>query len=77
MFSILSYFYFSKNINNYFKENLKTFSERIKIIKPKLKSNSYQLKHEIKNQRILSAKKELELNKRLNSEEEINLEKKI
>ena len=72
----LSYFYFSKTINNYFKENLKTFSERIKIIKPKLKSNSYQLKHEIKNQRILSAKKELELNKRLNSEEEINLEKK-
>ena len=71
-----SYFYFSKTINNYFKENLKTFSERIKIIKPKLKSNSYQLKHEIKNQRILSAKKELELNKRLNSEEEINLEKK-
>ena len=71
-----SYFYFSKTINNYFKENLKTFSERIKIIKPKLKSNSYQLKHEIKNQRILSAKKELELNKRLNTEEEINLEKK-
>ena len=63
------------NINNYFKENLKTYSDRIKIaIKPKLKSNSYQLKHQIKTQRKLSAKKELELNKRLNVED-INIEK--
>ena len=63
------------NINNYFKENLKTFSDRIKIaIKPKLKSNSYQLKHQIKTQRKLSAQKELELNKRLNVED-INIEK--
>ena len=69
-----SYSLFSKTINDYYKENLKTFSERINVLKPKLKSNSYQLKHEIKTQRILSSKKERELKKRLNSEQ-INLEK--
>ena len=66
----------SARISNYFKDNLKTFSDRIKVLKPKLRTNAYQLKKEIMTQRIKSAKKESELKRRLNSEEEdINIEK--
>ena len=68
----LSLYSFSKTINDYYKQNLKTFSERLK---PKLKSNSFKLKNQIKTQRILSARKEKELNKKRNIEE-IKLEKK-
>ena len=67
-----SLYSFSKTINDYYKHNLKTFSERLK---PKLKSNSFKLKSQIKTQRILSARKEKELNIKRNIEE-INLEKK-
>ena len=70
-------FYFShyKTLNNFYKKNKINFSERIKFLKPKLKSNSFKLKNQIKTQRILSAKKEKVLNNKLNLDE-INLEKK-
>ena len=71
-----SYNFLSKKIKDYFKENLTTLPERNNILKPKLRTNSTKLKRVIKTQRIKSSKKERELKKRLNSEdEEITLEK--
>lgn len=72
--SSFSSLYSSKTMYGYHNPNLKTFSGNFtNLLKPKLKSNSYQLKHEIKKQRILSARKEKELEKKL--KEQINLEK--
>ena len=66
--------YSSKALYGYHNPNLKTFSGNFSnLLKPKLKSNSYQLKHEIKKQRILSARKEKELERKL--KEQIKLEK--
>ena len=70
-----SYLYYSKTINDYYKDNLKIFLDRQKILKPKLKSHSYRLKQEIKTQRLISARKEKELNNRLNTEQ-ISLKQK-
>ena len=67
-------FYFSSAFSDYYKEDLKSFSEKMKILKAKIKSNPNKLNHEIKNQRIISSKKERELNKIL-SLEHLNLEK--
>ena len=72
--SSLSSFYLSKTINDNYKGNLKTVSSKANSINPKLKSNSYQLKNEIKKQRILSSKKEKQIKKRLSSEQ-INFDK--
>ena len=71
-----SSYFLSSRINDYFIENLKTFSDRIKLLKPKLRTNSYQLKKVIKTQRIKSSKKEKELKKKLNLDhEDITIEK--
>lgn len=73
--SSFSSLYSSKTLYGFHNPNLKTFSGNFtNLLRPKLKSNSYQLKHEIKKQRILSARKEKELEKKL--KEQINLEKK-
>ena len=69
------YFSHSKTMSNFFKKNKINIAERAKFLKPKLKSNSFKLKNQIKTQRILSARKEKELSNKLNSDE-INLEKK-
>ena len=62
-------FYFSSAFSDYYKEDLKTFSEKMKILKAKIKSNPYKLSHEIKNQRIISSRKERELNRILSIEQ--------
>ena len=59
-------FYFSSAFSDYYKEDLKTFSEKMKILKAKVKSNPNKLNHEIKIQRNISSKKEIKLNKILN-----------
>ena len=69
------YFSHSKTMSNFYKKNKINIAERAKFLKPKLKSNSFKLKNQIKTQRILSARKERELSNKLNSDE-INLEKK-
>ena len=56
-------FYFSSAFSDYYKEDLKSFSEKMKILKAKIKSNPNKLNHEIKTQRIISSKKEKDLNK--------------
>jgi len=67
-------FYFSSAFSDYYKEDLKSFSEKMKILKAKIKSNPNKLNHEIKTQRIISSKKERELNKIL-SLDQLNLGK--
>lgn len=67
-------FYFSSAFSDYYKEDLKSFSEKMKILKAKIKSNPNKLNHEIKTQRIISSKKERELNKIL-SLDHLNLGK--
>ena len=62
-------FYFSSAFSDYYNEDLKTFSEKMKILKAKVKSNSNKLNHEIKSQRKISAKKEKKLNRLLNIEQ--------
>ena len=41
-------FYFSNTFSDYYKEDLKTFSEKMKILKVKVKSNPNHLKPERK-----------------------------
>ena len=65
----------TKTMNDYFKRYKNNYSERIQFLKPKLKTNSFKLKNQIKTQRILSAQKERELINKSNIEE-IKLEKK-
>ena len=65
----------TKTMNDYFKKYKNNYSERIQFLKPKLKTNSFKLKNQIKTQRILSAQKERELINKSNIEE-IKLEKK-
>ena len=60
-------FYFSNTFSDYYKEDLKTFSEKMKILKAKVKSNPNHLKREIKTQRIVSHKKEKKLEDIINS----------
>ena len=60
-------FYFSNAFSDYYKEDLKTFSEKMKILKAKIKSNPYHLKHEIKEQRKIASKKEKILENIINS----------
>ena len=59
-------FYFSSAFSDYYKEDLKTFSEKMKILKAKVKSNPNKLNQEIKTQRRISSKKEIKLNRILN-----------
>ena len=60
-------FYFSNTFSDYYKEDLKTFSEKMKILKAKIKSNPSNLKHEIKEQRKIASKKEKILENIINS----------
>ena len=62
-------FYFSSVFSDYYKEDLKTFSEKMKILKAKVKSNTNKLSNEIKTQRKIAYKKELILNRLLNMKE--------
>ena len=59
-------FYFSSTFSDYYKEDLKSFSEKMKILKAKIKSNPNKLNHEIKTQRKISSSKETKLNNILN-----------
>ena len=60
-------FYFSNAFSDYYKEDLKTFSEKMKILKAKIKSNPSNLKHEIKEQRKIVLDKEKKLDDIINS----------
>ena len=60
-------FYFSNVFSDYYKEDLKSFSEKMKILKAKVKSNPGHLKHEINTQRKISFKKEMKLEEIINS----------
>ena len=60
-------FYFSSAFSDYYKEDLKTFSEKMKILKAKVKSNPSHLKNEIKEQRKIVFNKERKLNEIINS----------
>ena len=62
-------FYFSNAFSDYYKEDLKTFSEKMKILKAKVKSNPKKLNNEIRTQRCISSKKEKKLSRMLNVEE--------
>ena len=62
-------FYFSSAFSDYYNEDLKTFSEKMKILKAKVKSNPNKLNHTIKTQRKISSKKENKLNRLLNIEQ--------
>ena len=62
-------FYFSSAFSDYYKEDLKTFSEKMKILKAKVKSNPKKLNYEIRTQRSISSKKEKKLNRLLNMEQ--------
>ena len=61
-------FYFSSTFSDYYKEDLKSFSEKMKILKAKIKSNPNKLNHEIKTQRKISSSKEMQLNNILKSQ---------
>ena len=60
-------FYFSNIFSDYYKEDLKTFSEKMKILKAKVKSNPSNLKNEMKTQRMVSYNKEKKLADIINS----------
>ena len=60
-------FYFSNTFSDYYKEDLKTFSEKMKILKAKVKSNPSHLKNEMRTQRIVSLNKEKKLEGIINS----------
>ena len=62
-------FYFSSAFSDYYKEDLKTFSEKMKILKAKVKSNPKKLNNEIRTQRCISSKKEKKLSRMLNVEQ--------
>jgi len=62
-------FYFSQTFSDYYKEDLKTFSEKMKILKAKVKSNPKKLNYEIRTQRSISSRKEKKLNRLLNMEQ--------
>ena len=55
-------FYYSNDFNDYYKEDLKTFSEKMTILKPRIKASNKRLKKEILKQRIKSSKEEKKLN---------------
>ena len=60
-------FYFSNAFSDYYKEDLKSFSDKMKILKAKVKSNPSHLKNEIKEQRKIVFNKERKLNQIINS----------
>ena len=60
-------FYFSNAFSDYYKEDLKSFSNKLKILKAKVKSNTSNLKHEIKEQRKIAFNKERKLKEIINS----------
>ena len=59
-------FYFSNTFSDYYKEDLRSFSEKMKILKAKVKSNSSHLKNEINIQRNIAYKKEKKLDEIIN-----------
>ena len=54
-------FYFSNTFSDYYKEDLKSFTNKMPILKAKIKTNSNKLKRIIKKQRIKSSNKEKQL----------------
>ena len=62
-------FYFSSAFSDYYKEDLKTFSEKMKILKVKIKSFPSKLRNEIKTQRNIALQKEIKLKKLSNIEQ--------
>ena len=54
-------FYFSNTFSDYYKEDLKSFTKKMPILKAKIKTNSNRLKKTIKKQRIKSSNKEKQL----------------
>ena len=54
-------FYFSNAFSDYYKEDLKTFSNKMPILKAKVKTNPNRLKRAIKKQRMKSSNKENKL----------------
>ena len=54
-------FYFSNTFNDYYKEKLKSFTEKMPILKAKILSKTDKLQKEIKNQNIKSSIKEQQL----------------
>ena len=62
-------FYFSSAFSDYYKEDLKTFSEKMKILKAKIKSFPSKLRNEIKTQRNIALQKEIKLKKLSNIEQ--------
>ena len=55
-------FYFSNDFNDYYKEDLKQFSEKMPLLKARINASNTKLKQEIKKQRIKSSKEEKILN---------------
>ena len=54
-------FYFSNTFSDYYKEDLKSFTNKMPILKAKIKTNSNRLKRAINKQRIKSSLKEKQL----------------
>ena len=54
-------FYFSNTFSDYYKEDLKSFTKKMPILKAKIKTNSKRLKRIINKQRIKSSLKEQQL----------------
>ena len=60
-------FYFSNDFNDYYKEDLKTFSEKMTLLKPRIKASNLKLKKEILRQRFKSLKEEKKLAEVINN----------
>ena len=54
-------FYFSNDFSDYYKEDLKTFSKKMPLLKPRILTSNKKLKKEIYRQRIKSSKEEKKL----------------
>ena len=67
-------FYFSNTFSDYYKEDLKSFTKKMPILKAKVKTNSNNLKKIINKQRAKSSKKEKKLNNIL-KKDSLNLKK--
>ena len=60
-------FYFSNDFNDYYQEDLKTFSKKMTLLKPRIRASNRKLKKEILRQRIKSSKEEKKLNDVINN----------
>ena len=60
-------FYFSNDFSDYYKEDLKTFCEKMPLLKARINTCNKKLKQEIIRQRIKSSKEEIKLNEIINN----------